>query len=326
MQQYDFPRNPFNFELTTSKIYIGLGILVFIWLASGIYIVDPGEQGVVRRYGKMVGVPVDAGLHWHFPSPIETVDTPTVDRIRRIEVGFRTISQGPPARYRNVPSEAEMLTGDENIVGIWIAVQYRIKDAANYLFKIKNSEITIKVAAEAALRQVVGNHKIDEALTEGKALIQTETEQELQRILDIYESGIAVVTVKLQEVFVPKEVDQAFKDVASAREDRERLKREAEGYQNDVIPKARGNAEKLIKGSEAYKVERVNRAQGDAHRFLQVLAEYKKAKKVTKTRLYLETMEKVLPGLQKYVIKAEGNSGILNVLPLERAIGKGGGR
>ncbi len=326
MQQYDFPRNPFNFELTASKIYIGLGILVFIWLASGIYIVDPGEQGVVRRYGKMVGVPVDAGLHWHFPSPIETVDTPTVDRIRRIEVGFRTISQGPPARYRNVPSEAEMLTGDENIVGIWIAVQYRIKDAANYLFKIKNPEITIKVAAEAALRQVVGNHKIDEALTEGKALIQTETEQELQRILDIYESGIAVVTVKLQEVFVPKEVDQAFKDVASAREDRERLKREAEGYQNDVIPKARGNAEKLIKGSEAYKVERVNRAQGDAHRFLQVLAEYKKAKKVTKTRLYLETMEKVLPGLQKYVIKAEGNSGILNVLPLERAIGEGGGR
>ncbi len=325
MQQYDFPRNPFPFEVTASKIYIGLAILALIWLASGIYIVDPGEQGVVRRYGEMVDV-VDEGLHWHFPSPIETVDTPTVDRIRRIEVGFRTIAQGPPARYRNVPSEAEMLTGDENIVGIWIAVQYRIKDAANYLFKIKNPEITIKVAAEAALRQVVGNHRIDEALTEGKAMIQTETEQELQKILDIYESGIAVVTVKLQEVFVPKEVDQAFKDVASAREDRERLKREAEGYQNDVIPKARGNAEKLIKGSEAYKVERVNRAQGDAHRFLQVLAEYKKAKKVTKTRLYLETMEKVLPGLQKYVIKAEGNSGILNVLPLERAIGKGGGR
>jgi membrane protease subunit HflK len=315
-------------------VYVIAG-LIALWLLSGIYIVNPDEQGVIRRFGKAVGV-VGSGPHWHLPFPIEKVDTPKVTEIKRMEIGFRTIHPGPPAQYRKMPRESLMLTGDENIIDAQIIVQYKIKDAMAYLFNVREQEELVRDAAEAALRQVVGRHRIDEALTEQKGEIQDETRGKLQELLDAYGLGVTVNLVKFQAVSVPKQVDAAFKDVASAREDKERLVKQAEAYQNDVIPKARGNAEKLVKEAEAYKIERVKRARGDAERFVEVLREYRKARKVTEARLYIETMEKILPGLRKYIVQTDGKGGLYNILsampfpsriPEQEAVtGKGGVR
>ena len=324
MQQYNFPgRSRIPVRLESRMVYYIVAIIALLWIGSGIYIVDPDEQGVIRKFGKWIDV-TGPGIHYHLPSPIETVDKPKVTKVRRIEIGFRTIHPGPPPRYRNIPKEALMLTGDENIVDVEIIVQYRIKDAADYLFNVRDPEGMVRDASEAALRQVVGRHKIDEVLTEGKLQVQVETKEKLQEIFNLYKSGLIVDFVQLQGVQAPKQVDHAFKDVASAREDKERLIKEADGYRNDIIPKARGQAAKLVKEAEAYKVERTKRAQGDVERFLQVLKEYRKARRVTETRLYLETMEKILPGLQKYVVQSDKQGGLLNVLPLQRGIVKGG--
>lgn len=317
MQRPDFARNPRLDILLNQRIpYYGIAVVILLWLLSGIYIVGPDEQGVIRRFGEQVRV-TGPGPHWHLPFPIERVNTPKVTEVRRIEVGFRTIHPGPPARYREVLEESLMLTGDENIVDAEIIVQYKIRDAVKYLFNVAAQEELVRDVAEAALRQVVGRHNIDEALTENKAQIEDETREKLQSLLDLYKSGMVVNLVKFQAVRPPREVDAAFKDVASAKEDKQRLIQEAEAYRNDVIPKARGNAEKQIREAEAYKIERVKRAQGEAERFESVLKEYQKAKGVTETRLYLETMENILPGLRKYVVKTDEKGGLLNVLPLE---------
>lgn len=335
MQRPDLGRNP-RLDLDFDRkipVYVIAG-LIALWLLSGIYIVNPDEQGVIRRFGKAVGV-VGSGPHWHLPFPIEKVDTPKVTEIKRMEIGFRTVLPGPPAQYRKISRESLMLTGDENIIDAEIIVQYKIKDAMAYLFNVREQEELVRDAAEAALRQVVGRHKIDEALTEQKGEIQDETRGKLQELLDGYDLGVTVNLVKFQAVSVPKQVDAAFKDVASAREDKERLIKQAEAYQNDVIPKARGNAEKLVKEAEAYKIERVKRAQGDAERFVEVLREYRKARKVTEARLYIETMEKILPGLRKYIVQTDGKGGLYNILsampfptlPEQEAVpGKGGVR
>ncbi len=336
MQRPDLGRNPrFDIEFDRKiPVYVIAG-LIALWLLSGIYIVGPDEQGVIRRFGKCVGV-VGSGPHWHIPFPIDKVDTPKVTEIKRMEIGFRTTYPGPPAQYRKMPRESLMLTGDENIIDAQIIVQYKIKDAMAYLFNVREQEELVRDAAEAALRQVVGRHRIDEALTEQKGEIQDETRGKLQELLDDYGLGVTVNLVKFQAVSVPKQVDAAFKDVASAREDKERLVKQAEAYQNDVIPKARGNAEKLVKEAEAYKIERVKRAQGDAERFVEVLREYRKARKVTEARLYIETMEKILPGLRKYIVQTDGKGGLYNILsampfpsraPEQEAVtGKGGVR
>ncbi len=292
-----------------------LAILVVLWLASGIYIVSPAEQGVIRRFGEEVRI-TSPGLHYRLPWPIEKVDTPKVTEVKRFEVGFRTVDPGPPARYETVPSESLMLTGDENIVNCQIIVQYKIKDASDYLFKVKNPEKAIRDASEVALRQVIGGSKIDDALTVGKAKIQEDTRIFLQRLMDSYQSGILVTEVKLQDVSPPREVDSAFKDVVSAKEDRERVTNEAKGYWEDIIPKARGKSEEIMREAEGYKQERIKRAQGDAHRFLAVLREYEKSEEVTKKRLYLETMEEILPGIQKFVIDSKVGGNLLPFLPL----------
>jgi membrane protease subunit HflK len=220
-----------------------------------------------------------------------------------------------------------MLTGDENIVNVEMVVQYRITDVVRALFKVQRlgpfeggGDGLVHDAAEAALRQVVGRHGIDEVLTEGKLRIQTEIKQKLQDLFVLYDCGLAVETVQLQSVGPPSQVDSAFKDVASAKEDRERLVNEARGYQNDIIPKARGEAERHVKEAESYKVERVRRAQGDADRFGSVYAEYVKAPEITERRLYIETMERIMPGIQKYVIgTGEGDASLLNLINLDRA-------
>jgi membrane protease subunit HflK len=296
---------------------IALGIVLFIiaiWLLSGVYIVHPNEEGIIRRWGRYYASK-GPGIHYHIPWPVERVDKPPIAKIQKMEIGFRTIRTGPPAVYQPHEEESLMLTGDINIVDLWFIVQYRIKDARAYLFNVRNIKKTIKDAAEAAMRQTIGDRGVDEALTIGKEEIQDVAEKRLQRILDLYQSGIHVVTVKLQDVHAPGEVKEAFEGVASAREARERLVNEALGKYNTEIPKARGEAEKTIKEAEAYAVKRVKHSQGEAKRFLDRLKAYRKAKTVTKDRLYLETMREILPDIEK-VIMAEPREGILKFLNL----------
>ena len=305
----------FNFKITPVLV----GILV-LWLATGIYIVGPDEVGVVRTFGKFTRV-VQSGLNWKFPAPIEVVDTPKVTEVKRIEIGFRTLKNG---QYRTVEKESLMLTGDENIVDAEMIVQYKIKDPVAYLFRIVGPELTVREAAEASLRTVVGRNKIDETLTTGKFTIQEETKNQLQSVLDNYNSGIHVVAVQLQDVSPPKEVIGAFKDVASAKEDKNRMINQAEGYRNDVIPKARGEAEAMIRDAEGFKESRVKRAEGDATKFTTILKEYRKAKSITEKRLYLETMEKVLPDIEKIIVPDKESGNMLNLLNLNTGKTAGG--
>ena len=304
-------------KLKFSKKIFGiiLVLVIALYLASGIFVVAPDEQGVVRRFGKFVRIE-SPGLNYHLPYPIETVVTPAVTRVKRVEIGFRTINPGPPARYQKFPAEALMLTGDENIVSAEAIIQYKIKDPVSYLFNIILPEETVKNAAEAALRQIIGERKIDEALTVGKYEIQEETKKLLQDLLDSYESGIFVVAVQLQDVNPPKEVQDAFKDVASAKEDKSKYINEAQGYKNDLIPKARGEAVKMTKEAEGYKIERIRKAEGDVAKFNSILTEYKKGEYITQARLYLETMEEILPNMNKVIVDLKENQSLLNLLPL----------
>ena len=297
------------------RLPILIAILAIMWLATGIYIVAPDEKGVVMRFGKWVST-TGPGPHYHLPSPIETVLKPKVTEVKRIEVGFRTIDQGPPARYSDVPRESLMLTGDENIIDIDIIVQYRILDPGKFLFNIRDPHVTVRVASEAALREVIGANTIDEALTVGKFAIQENTKRLLQQILDSYGSGLQIVAVQLQDVHPPGQVRDAFRDVASAKEDKTRLINEAEGYRNAILPETRGRAAQIVNNAEAYMEEKILKAKGDADRFKSVLAEYEKAKDITRTRLYLETMEEILPGMDKFLLGGDSGSSVLPILPL----------
>jgi len=300
----------------SKKIVGGLFVVILIlYLATGIFVVAPDEQGVIRRFGKFSRLE-SPGLNYHFPYPIETVVTPEVTQVKRLEIGFRTIPSGSTTRYQEVPIEALMLTGDENIVSADAIVQYKIKDPVSYLFNIILPEQTVKSAAEAALRQVVGERKIDEALTVGKYEIQEETMRLLQSLLDSYEAGILIVAVQLQDVNPPKEVQAAFKDVASAKEDKSRYINQAQGYKNDIIPKARGEAVKMTKEAEAYKIERIKKSEGEIARFNKILEEYKNGEYVTQARIYLETMEEILPNMNKIIVDLDSNQSLVNLLPL----------
>jgi len=289
-------------------------IVILIWAFSGLYIVHPNEEGVVRRWGKYK-LSADPGMHYHIPWPVERVNKVAISKIEKMEIGYRTIRKGPPAVYRPVEEEALMLTGDMNIVELWFIVQYRIKNAQNFLFNIRDPEEMIKDATEAAMRQIIGDRGVDEALTIGKEEIQDATAERLQKILDRYESGIEIVTVKLQDVHPPGEVKDAFEAVASAKETKERLINEALGKYNQEIPKAKGEAKKVVKMAEAYAVERTKHAEGDANRFLARLKEYRKAKEVTEDRLYLETMGEILPDIEKIVI-SRTEEGLIKFLNL----------
>ena len=299
-------------DIDGRKILYILGALFAIWLATGIYVVGPDEVGVVRRFGEYVRQ-ASSGMHYHLPVPFEKVETPKVTEVKRVEVGFRSVGNG---RIRDIPSESLMLTGDENIVDVQLVVQYRIKSPEDYLFEVRQPAVTIHSAAEAALRQVVGARKIDEALTTGKAVIQDSTHQLLQTILDRYQAGIHIVAAQLQDVQPPREVVDAFKDVASAKEDKNRIINQAEGYRNDVIPKTRGEGEQILEQARGYMQQRIKDAQGDSARFVQLVREYRKAPSVTEKRLYLETMESVLPGIRKYIIDSENGGNVLKLLNL----------
>ena len=299
-------------KLLTLGILPIFGIGLILWLFTGVYTVGPDEVGIVQRFGKYDRT-VQSGLNYHMPFPIETVKTPKVTEVKRIEVGFRTVGKN---QYRTVERESLMLTGDENIVDAELIVQYKIKEPINYLFNFIGPELTLREASEASLRTVIGRHNIDEALTSGKLMIQEETKELLQIILDKYGTGVQVVAVQLQDVSPPKQVIDAFKDVASAKEDKNRMINEAEGYRNDVIPKARGEAQAMIREAEGFRESRIKRAEGDVAKFKAILKEYKKAKDVTRERLYLEAMEEILPDLEKYIVPNGEDGNLLNLLNL----------
>ncbi len=311
-KEYKIPEKLLTFGFVP-LVLIALGL----WLATGIYVVGPDEVGVVRTFGKATRV-AQSGLNWHFPYPVEVVDVPKVTEVKRIEIGFRTIGK---EGYRKYARESLMLTGDENIVDAEMIAQYKIKDPQAYLFSFVKPEVTVREAAEASLRTTIGRHKIDEALTDGKLIIQEETKELLQLILDKYETGIQVVAVQLQAVSPPQQVVSAFKDVASAKEDKNRMINQAEGYRNDIIPKARGEAQAQIEEAQGYMEARIKRAEGDATKFTAILKEYRKAKDVTETRLYLETMEEILPGINKYIVPDNGGGNLINLLNLNSAEG-----
>jgi len=299
------------------SIIIGIVIVAIIWVASGLYRVLPDEQGVVLRFGKFVKT-TQPGLNYHLPFPVESVQTPKVTKVNRMDIGFRSerdsgFSSGGVA---DVPEESLMLTGDENIVNIDFSVFWVIKDAGNFLFKIQDPEGTVKAAAETAMREVIAKSQLQPILTEGRAVIEAETEQIIQSILDEYNSGIQITQVQTQKADPPDQVIDAFRDVQAARADMERSKNEAEAYANDVIPRARGEAQKILQAAEAYKKEVVAKAEGEASRFVAIYTEYSKAKDVTQERMYLETMEKVLADIDKVIIDKNSGSGVVPYLPL----------
>ena len=292
-------------------------ILGFVWLASGLYRVLPDEQGVVLRFGKFVKT-TQPGLNYHIPFPVETVQTPKVTKVNRMDIGFRSERDSgfTSSSVADVPEESLMLTGDENIVNIDFSVFWVIKDAGKFLFKIQDPEGTVKAAAETAMREVIARSDIQPILTEGRSQIEIETQDIIQNILDEYNSGIQVTQVQTQKADPPDQVIDAFRDVQAARADMERAKNEAEAYANDVIPRARGDAAVILQAAEAYKKEVVAKAEGEASRFLSIYNEYKNAKDVTQERMYLETMEKVLADIDKIIIDKNSGSGVVPYLPL----------
>jgi membrane protease subunit HflK len=304
---------------TGTGIAIVLIAIIVIWLASGFYRVQPEEVGVVLRFGAYNRI-TQPGLNYHLPNPIETVLKPSVTRNNRTEIGYRS-PEGTTARgaaTRQVPEEALMLTGDENIVDINFTVQWVIKDARAYLFNIRAPDATVKSAAESAMREVIGETPIAQALTEGKGKIETDTHRLLQGILDSYGAGIEVTLLQLLKVDAPAPVIDAFTDVQRARADQDKLRNQAEAYRNDILPKARGAAVAIKQEAEAYRQEIIARAQGDADRFVSVYRAFKAAQDVTLQRLYLETMEEVFKNSNKVIIdkSAESGNGVLPFLPL----------
>ncbi|MBS1262779.1 MAG: Modulator of FtsH protease HflK [Calditrichaeota bacterium] len=291
---------------------IGLVIVVaVIWLLTGVHVIGPDQAGVVRTFGEFTRLE-RSGLNYHIPYPIETVDKPKVTEVKRIEIGFRY----DPRRDRvvDVSEESLMLSGSLNIVDIDLIVQYKITDPVKYLFVVRDVPQTVHAATEAVIRQVVGKHGIDEVLTTGKGQIQAETMDNLQTILSEYVTGVTVTQLQLKDVLPPEQVADAFREVASAKEDKARLVNEAQGYANNLIPRARGEAEKMVLDAQGLAQERVKRAEGDAENFKAVLVEYGKAPTVTRKRMLLETMEEVLPGLNKYIMQTPNGGELINVV------------
>ncbi|WP_454060975.1 FtsH protease activity modulator HflK [Candidatus Nitrospira salsa] len=294
------------------KSVILIVLAVFV-LSQGVFIVAPDEQGLVKRFGAVVRTE-EPGPHFKIPI-METVQTPKVEKLHRVEVGFRT---DPRGRARSIPRESLMLTGDMNILSVEFIVQYKISDARNYLYQVTNVEATIHNAAEASMREIIGKNKIDEALTVGKAEIQQTTQDLLQGILDQYQAGVQIATVQLQDVNPPEAVAAAFKDVASAKEDREKLINQAHGYRNDLLPRAKGEAAQEVNKAKAYAQARITRAEGEANHFLKTFKEYKQSKDIISKRIYIETMEKILANTEKIILDSNAGNNVLPYLPLDR--------
>lgn len=298
--------------------WVLIAAIVGVYLLTGIYTVGPSEVGLVKRFGRYVST-VSPGLHYHLPAPIESVITVNMLGVRKEEIGFRTVSPAPNPRYQTVETEALMLTGDGNITHVEMIVQYRVKDAQEFAFNLIDARAIVKQGAEAVLREQVATKTLDETLTEQRDVIASDTFNSLQRLLDTYGTGIVISNVQLQDVKPPSEVVSAFDDVNSARQDKERLINEADKYSLDILPRARGQAQEIGNQAEAYKQERIKRAEGEVSRFLEVLTKYELGPEVTRTRMYIETMEEIMPGMEKIVLPS-GSDGVLKLLDLDQFI------
>ena len=297
-------------------------IIALIWLVSGVYIVQPGEEGVVQTFGRFSGI-TTPGLNYHLPWPIQRVTVVDVESIRRAEIGFRTT--GPDNR-QDVLNEALMLTTDENIVQVELLVQYRIASSRDFVFNVQDPEMVLRTSAEVGLRSTVGQMTIDAVITEERARVQDDTRVFLARLLDDYKSGIQVTDVRLQVADPPEEVRDAFQEVVRALADRERIINEAEAYQNDIVPRARGDKQQLIEEASAFKDREVLRATGDAQRFLSVLGAYRTAPEVTRERLHVEPLEGILDQVELILLDedAVGNANASEMEGQTTAITRGG--
>ena len=297
-------------------IVLLVAAVIVIWASSGIYRVNPGEQGVEMLFGKFVKR-TGPGLHFWAPSPIGDVIKPNVERTNSINIGYRGVGDVERSGTRDVSEESLMLTSDQNIIDIDFVVQWRIKNAADYLFNIRDPQATIKIAAESSMREVIGQTPLEEAITTKRQMVQQETKDLLQKILDQYGAGVAIAEIQLQAADPPKEVIDAFNDVQRAKQDQERSVNEATAYKNDIVPRANGQAQKMIQDAEAYREKVIKEAQGEAKRFLSVYETYLGAKDVTTRRLFLERMQQVLKASEKVIIdKGQGGSGVVPYLPL----------
>ncbi len=295
----------------------GIGFLAagaaVLWGLSGFYIVDEGTRGVVSRFGAYVET-TTPGLNWHVPAPIEQVQIINVEQQRFIEVGYRS---GGGQGMGSVPKESMMLTKDENIVDVRLAVQYQVKDAKDYAFNVLDPNSTLKQVTESVQRGVIGASNMDFVLTEGRSEIVMAIKSEIQNVMDAYKAGILITSVNLQDAQPPEQVQGAFEDAIKAREDKQRLINEAEAYSNDVVPKARGAASRIVQEAEAYKEKATAQANGDVSRFAQLMTEYKKAPAVTRQRMYIETMESVLQRSNNVMVDVKGGNNIM-YLPLDK--------
>ena len=315
----------------TRGLFLIIAVVLAVWMSSGLYRVQPGEVGVEMLFGKFVKT-TTPGLNYWFPGPIGEALTPNVERTNQIAVGFRGAGDvgGRTAGgrdVRDVPQESLMITGDLNVIDIDFIVQWRIKNAADFLFNIRDPEATVKIVAESAMREIIGQARLEDALTVRRQEIEQQTRELLQQILDDYGAGVLIADLKLQKVDPPGAVIDSFNDVQRARQDKERKQNEAEAYRNRVVPTARGEAAKLTQGAEAYKEKVVKEAEGEASRFLAVYDTYKVAKSVTIQRLYIEALEEVLRGTQKVIIDSQssGGPGVIPYLPLPELQKRAGG-
>ena len=287
-----------------------IGVLVLVWAASGFYIVNTGERGVVLRFGKFVET-TEPGPRWHLPWPVEAREIVNVDQVRTVEIGYRNNVKS------KVLKESLMLTDDENIIDLQFAVQYILKDPMEFLFVNRAPEDTVLQVAETAMREIVGKNKMDFVLYEGRADIAARAKLLMQQILDRYNTGISISQVTLQNIQPPEQVQAAFDDAVKAGQDRERLKNEAEAYFNDVVPRARGVASRLKEEAEGYKLSVIANAEGEANRFEQILTEYQKSPQVTRQRLYIDTMQTVMNNTSKILVDQKGGNSLL-YLPLDK--------
>lgn len=292
-----------------------LVLLLVVWLASGFYTVDAAERGVVLRFGKHVQT-TEPGLRWRLPYPFESHEIVDLTGVRTVEVGYRGSDRNKVLR------EALMITEDENIINIQFSVQYILKSPEDYLFNNRFPDDSVIQAAETAMREIVGKSSMDFVLYEGREEIGATAHQLMQEIIDRYQTGILISRVMMQNAQPPEQVQAAFEDVVKARQDRERLRNEGEAYRNDIVPRARGDAARLIEQAQGYRERVIANAEGEASRFTQVLEQYAKAPRVTRERMYIETLQNVLSNTSKVMLDAD--SGNLLMLPLDKLLGQTG--
>ena len=311
-------------NFTSGSLIVLLLIVVAVWLASGVYFVGAFEQGIVLRFGKFVAR-TPPGINYHLPWPVETAYTLDVTRQRQINIGYRTPADNEEASAEDMPAEADMLTGDENIIDVNFTVFWVVKDAGAYLFNVEDPDQTIKAVAESAMREVVGRSQFESILTQDREAIQIEVKDLMQKTIDAYGVGVTITNVNMQKADPPNEVIDAYRDVQAARADQERMRNEAEGYANKVIPEARGRAARIVQDAEAYRQQVIAEASGQSKRFLSVLAEYRSAPDVTRRRMYLETMSSILAPMNKVIVD-DAAKGVVPYFQLPNMLGSGAPR